>query len=178
MLESLGIKITFPSNILGDDAGVLTNAISNEATLKKRHVALSYHCVQENVSSGTINPYQVGSKDNHCRPSHQTIGKRILHSTYRKVTKYESWHVISLRGVLTGMQIGSLDGSLQGILAGSLDGILTRFLSSMYDDTCYRVRPIGGMLEGIPMNCVGYTESVDIRNREKDVFVYKRERIT
>jgi hypothetical protein len=64
MLRSLGVKTSTPSNMLGNNAGVLISAASNEATLKKKHVALSYHCVRENVSSGTIKPHQVGSKDN------------------------------------------------------------------------------------------------------------------
>jgi hypothetical protein len=64
MLRSLGTKTSVPSNVFGDNAGVLISATSDEATLKKKHVALSYHCVRENVSSGTIQPYQVGSKDN------------------------------------------------------------------------------------------------------------------
>jgi hypothetical protein len=64
MLRSLGIRTSTPSNVFGDYTGVLKSATPNEATLKKKHVALSYHCVRENVSSGTIKPYQVGSKDN------------------------------------------------------------------------------------------------------------------
>jgi hypothetical protein len=63
-LRSMGIKTSFPSNILGDNAGVLISATSNEANLKTKHVVLSSHRVQENVSYGTIKPYQVGSKDN------------------------------------------------------------------------------------------------------------------
>jgi hypothetical protein len=64
MLQALGIKISAPSAIARDNAGVIANASMPNATLKKKHVALSYHTVRENVAAGVIHPYNVPSKDN------------------------------------------------------------------------------------------------------------------
>lgn len=64
MLQALGIKVSKPSASSGDNAGVITNASMPEATLKKKHVALSFHSVRENVVAGVIHPYKVSSKNN------------------------------------------------------------------------------------------------------------------
>ena len=53
-----------PSYIYGDNLGVIQNATTPEAALKKKHVALSYHFVREAVATKTIMPRKVGSKDN------------------------------------------------------------------------------------------------------------------
>jgi hypothetical protein len=64
MLQALGIKISTPSAIAGNNAGVIANVSMPDATLKKKHVALSYHTVRENVAAGVIHPYKVSSKVN------------------------------------------------------------------------------------------------------------------
>jgi hypothetical protein len=64
MLRALGIKVSIPSSIAGDNAGVISNVSMPDATLKKKHVALSYHIVRENVAAGVIHPYKVSSKNN------------------------------------------------------------------------------------------------------------------
>jgi len=40
MLRALGIRVSQPSTVTGDNAGVITNASTPDATLKKKHVAL------------------------------------------------------------------------------------------------------------------------------------------
>ncbi len=64
MLRSLGIHVSKPTDISGDNAGVIVNATMPEATLKKKHIALSYHSVRESVASGIIHPSKVSSKNN------------------------------------------------------------------------------------------------------------------
>ncbi len=64
MLRSLGIRVSKPTDISGDNAGVIVNATMPEATLKKKHIALSYHSVRESVASGIIHPSKVSSKNN------------------------------------------------------------------------------------------------------------------
>ncbi len=56
MLRALGINVSKPSTMSGDNAGVIVNASTPDATLKKKHVALSYHLVRETVSAGIIHP--------------------------------------------------------------------------------------------------------------------------
>jgi hypothetical protein len=58
MLRALGIKVSAPSAVAGDNAWVISNVSMPDATLKKKHVALLYHTVRENVAAGVIHPYK------------------------------------------------------------------------------------------------------------------------
>ena len=64
MLRSLGIKVEKPTRIYGDNLGVIQNATMPEGTLKKKHVALSYHFVREAVAVNVISAFKVAGKDN------------------------------------------------------------------------------------------------------------------
>ncbi len=64
MLRSLGIHVTFPRDVSGDNASAITSATSAEAKLKKKHVVLSYHFVREHVAAGIVSLHKVGGKDN------------------------------------------------------------------------------------------------------------------
>lgn len=64
MLRSLGIKVNNPCRLYGDNLGVIQNATMPEGTLKKKHVALSYHFVREAVAVNVISAFKVPGKDN------------------------------------------------------------------------------------------------------------------
>jgi hypothetical protein len=64
MLHSLGIRVSCPSSLSGDNAGVISNTTNPDVTLKKKHNALSFHSVRENVSAGIICPHQISSENN------------------------------------------------------------------------------------------------------------------
>jgi hypothetical protein len=64
MLHSLGVQVSRPSNLSGYNAGVIISATNPDATLKKKHIALSYHTVRENVAAKVVYPQKVPSKTN------------------------------------------------------------------------------------------------------------------
>jgi hypothetical protein len=64
MLRSLGITVEKPCRFYGDNLGVIQNANMPEGTLKKKHIALSYHFVREAVSVNIISAFKVPGKDN------------------------------------------------------------------------------------------------------------------
>ena len=64
MLRCLGLQSTGPSVLLGDNLGVMQNATTPSADLKKKHVALSYHTVGEAVASGVVLPMWLPSELN------------------------------------------------------------------------------------------------------------------
>jgi hypothetical protein len=64
MLRSLGIKVERASRLYGDNLGVIQNATMPEGTLKKKHVALSYHFVREAVAVNVVEPFKILGKDN------------------------------------------------------------------------------------------------------------------
>jgi hypothetical protein len=47
MLRCLGVQVSVPSYVMGDNLGVIQNATIKESLLKKKHVAISYHRVRE-----------------------------------------------------------------------------------------------------------------------------------
>lgn len=63
MLCSLGIKVSRPSDLSGDNA-VISNATTYDATLKKKNVALSYHSVKKSIAAGIIYPQKISGKTN------------------------------------------------------------------------------------------------------------------
>ena len=53
-LRMMGIPIDGPTNMFCDNKAVVRNSTMPESTLKKKHVAICYHCVQEACASGMI----------------------------------------------------------------------------------------------------------------------------
>jgi hypothetical protein len=64
--------------MIGDNASVISNAEKTDAALKKKHVALSYHFMRENVSLGVINPNKIDGKDNIA----EMLTKPLDHNTF------------------------------------------------------------------------------------------------
>jgi hypothetical protein len=60
----LGIKVSEPSNTIGDNEATILCATNPETGWKKKNVALSYHFVREQAAIKSINPCKVGSKNN------------------------------------------------------------------------------------------------------------------
>ena len=56
MLTSLGIPVTKPTKLFGDNLGVIQNASIPEATLQKKHTAISFHRVRECNAAKIIAP--------------------------------------------------------------------------------------------------------------------------
>jgi hypothetical protein len=47
MLRCLGVPVTKPTNLYGNNYGVIQSATIPDGELKKKHVAISYHYVRE-----------------------------------------------------------------------------------------------------------------------------------
>jgi DNA-binding cell septation regulator SpoVG len=60
MLRCLGVKVTHPTYLFGDNLGV----VQNDSLLKKKHVAISYHKVREAAAAGIVHPIKIDTKDN------------------------------------------------------------------------------------------------------------------
>jgi hypothetical protein len=64
MLRCLGVPVTKPTNLYGDNFGVIQSATILDGELKKKHVAISYHYVREAITTGYINAIWVKSHEN------------------------------------------------------------------------------------------------------------------
>ena len=64
MLHCLGVPVTKPTNLHGDNFGIIQSATILDGKLKKKHVAISYHYVCEAIAAGYINAIWVKSHEN------------------------------------------------------------------------------------------------------------------
>eukprot|EP00957_Ditylum_brightwellii_P105412 8036184-Ditylum_brightwellii.AAC.1 len=56
MLWCLGVKVTNPTRILGDNCSVVLNFTIPSSLLKKKHIAISYHMVREAMVAKIVHP--------------------------------------------------------------------------------------------------------------------------
>ncbi len=65
MLRCLGIPVMKPTNLYGDNFGVIQSATTiPEGELKKKHIAITYHYVCQLIAAGFINAIWVKSYKN------------------------------------------------------------------------------------------------------------------
>ena len=63
-LRMLGIPLTGPAFLFGDNLSVINSSTIPSASLKKRHNLLSYHRVREAQASGIVNCIHMNGVDN------------------------------------------------------------------------------------------------------------------
>ena len=56
MLRCLGVKVTKPTFILGDNRSVILNSTVPSSLLKKKHIAIAYHKTREASAAGIVHP--------------------------------------------------------------------------------------------------------------------------
>ncbi len=64
---------------------MLINTTTPDATLKKKHIALSFHAVRESVSAGIISPHQISSKNNIADLPMKSLDRNAFMEHTRKV---------------------------------------------------------------------------------------------
>jgi hypothetical protein len=83
MLRCLGVPVTKPTNLYGDNFGVIQSATIPDGELKKKHVAISYHYVREAITAGYINAIWMKSHENFADVCTKALGTiafcKIIH---------------------------------------------------------------------------------------------------
>ena len=64
MLRCLGIPVKAPTNLYGDNFSTIQNANLPDAVLKKKHIAIAFHCVREAIARKIVNAIWVKSHEN------------------------------------------------------------------------------------------------------------------
>ena len=64
MLRMLGVPMSGPSIMFGDNLAVINSSTIPDDTLKKRHNALAYHRVREAIAAKIIKFYHIDGKEN------------------------------------------------------------------------------------------------------------------
>ena len=86
MLRSLGIPVTEPTKLFGDNLGVIQNASMPEANLVKKHIAIAFPFVRECVAAKIVAPYKISGKDNFA----DVLTKALDISTF----KHHAWDLL------------------------------------------------------------------------------------
>jgi Reverse transcriptase (RNA-dependent DNA polymerase) len=64
MLRCLGVPVSAPTNMYGDNFGVIQNATIPDSDIKKKHVAISYHYVREAITARIVNGIWIRTYEN------------------------------------------------------------------------------------------------------------------
>ena len=80
MLRCLGVPVETPTNLFGDNFGVIQSASIPHSELKKKHVAVSYHAVREAIAAKYINTYWIDSTENFADLMTKALGGNLFTS--------------------------------------------------------------------------------------------------
>ncbi len=78
MLRCLGVPITKPTNLYGDNFGVIQSAEIPEGELKKKHIAISYHYVREAITAKIVNARWCRSHENFADVCTKALGTTVF----------------------------------------------------------------------------------------------------
>jgi hypothetical protein len=78
MLRCLGIPVTKPTDLFGDNFGVIQSAEIPEGELKKKHIAISYHYVREAIAAKIVNANWCRSDENFADILTKALGSNIF----------------------------------------------------------------------------------------------------
>jgi hypothetical protein len=79
MLRCLGVPVTVPTNLYGDNFGVIQSAEIPDSELKKKHIAISYHYVREAIAARIVNAIWIRSAENFADICTKALGTTIFH---------------------------------------------------------------------------------------------------
>jgi hypothetical protein len=85
MLHCLGVLVTKPTNLYGDNFGVIQSATIPEGELKKKHVAIAYNYVRESIAAGFINAIWVKSCENFADVCTKALGAVAFNEIVRDI---------------------------------------------------------------------------------------------
>ena len=80
MLRCLGSPITKPTDLYGDNFGVIQSAEIPEGELKKKHIAISYHYVREAIAAKIVNAHWCRTYENFADVCTKALGTNIFNN--------------------------------------------------------------------------------------------------
>ena len=75
----MGIKVTRPTIIYGDNLSAITNATIPGSALKKKYLALSYHFCREYYSANIVDIRKITYKDKHADANTKALASGEFH---------------------------------------------------------------------------------------------------
>ena len=81
-LRSMGVKVTKPSIIYGDNMSAIRNTIDPGSPLKKKYLALAYHFCREHFNAGIVSIRKIHTKDNIADPFTKSVVSTEHHTHF------------------------------------------------------------------------------------------------
>ena len=78
-LKLMGVKVTKPAVIYGDNLSAIKNMIEPGSPLKKKYLALLYHFCREHYSAGIMDIQKIDSKYNYVDPFTKRLQSTEFH---------------------------------------------------------------------------------------------------
>ena len=78
-LRSMGVKVSKPTIIYGDNLSAITNTINPGSQLNKKYLALSYHYCREHFSAGIVSIRKIDGKNNFADPFTKALVNHKFH---------------------------------------------------------------------------------------------------
>ena len=80
--RSLGIKVTKPSVLWGDNSSMIMSSTIPASQLKKKTAALAYHFVRQNYAAGVIDIREISGKQNYADPMTKAVPSSEFHGCF------------------------------------------------------------------------------------------------
>ena len=81
----MGIKISKPAIIYGDNLSAITNTIEPGSALKKKHITLAYHFCREHYSGNVVDIRNIDTKDNYSDPFIKALVSTEFHENINEM---------------------------------------------------------------------------------------------
>ena len=86
-LKSMGVLVSKPTIIYGDNMSSIKNTIEPGSPLKKKYLALSYHFCREHFSAGIVDIRKIGTKENRADPFTKGLVSSEFHTHFNEIMK-------------------------------------------------------------------------------------------
>ena len=84
-LRSMGVKVSLPTTIYGDNLSAITNTIEPGSPLKKKYLALLYHFCREHFSAGVVSIRKIDGKHNYADPFTKALVSNEFHGLFNEI---------------------------------------------------------------------------------------------
>ena len=87
-LRSMGVLVTKPSVIYGDNLSAIVNVTDPGSQLNKKYLALSYHYCREHFSAGIVDIRKIDGKDNCSDALTKALNGSEFHSHFSEISEH------------------------------------------------------------------------------------------
>ena len=84
-LRSMGVRITKPTVIYGDNLSAIKNTTNPSSQLQKKYLALAYHFCREHFSAGIVSIRKIPSKDNYSDAFTKALVSSEFHGIFNEI---------------------------------------------------------------------------------------------